>query len=62
MDFKEPTRLVLTASLLYSAFLIWKCPCEKLCACQLTEFYTATLVPLAVITYANARNVTPSLQ
>lgn len=55
MDYKEPLRLALTASLLYSAWVVYKCPCETLVACRQNEFYVATLIPVAAVFYMNAK-------
>lgn len=61
MNLKEPARLAITASLIYSAWLVYKCPCDTLVACQRTEFYLATLAPVIAIAVMNVKNP-PSLK
>jgi hypothetical protein len=46
-----------TASLLYAAYLVVKCPCDVLASCQQQHFYAATATPLLVIAILNANNI-----
>ena len=47
----EVVRYSLMASLAYSAFLVYKCPCDIPVSCERPLFYATTLIPVAVVTY-----------
>jgi hypothetical protein len=44
-------RYAMIGSLLYSSYLVAKCPCDKPVECQKTSFLVATLVPVAVVLF-----------
>jgi len=35
-------------SLAYATYLVWWCPCDTPVGCKQTQFYTATLAPVAL--------------
>lgn len=40
------------ASLVYSTWLVYKCPCDKPVNCSKTQFLIATLVPVAFVAFS----------
>ena len=58
MMLREPARWLTAASLLYATYLVVKCPCEVLAACQQQQFYAATIVPLVIVATINANGLT----
>ena len=48
----EPLRYAMVASLLYSSWLVYQCPCDKPAKCSRTRFLVATLLPAAVVAMA----------
>ena len=47
------TKLLLSGSLLYASYLIYKCPCDTVVKCQRWSFYTATLAPVVYVAWCN---------
>ena len=45
--------LLLSASLVYGAFLVLKCPCKVPCACRFPEFALAVGLPLGYVALQN---------
>jgi len=41
----EAVRYAIMASLVYSTWLVYKCPCDKPVNCSKTQFYAATDPP-----------------
>ena len=52
----EVLRLSMMASLSYSAYLVYMCPCEQPVGCNKPLFYATTLIPVAVVTYCAMQN------
>ena len=51
---KEAARYAIVGSLVYAAYLAYKCPCKTPVKCQKGSFYAATLVPVALVALCNA--------
>ena len=51
---KEAVRYAIVGSLVYAAYLAYKCPCKTPVKCQKGSFYAATLVPVALVALCNA--------
>jgi len=49
----ELQRVVITGSLLYSAYLAYTCPCPTICSCHLDAFLVATGLPVGIVLYYN---------
>jgi len=49
----EPIKLVLAGSLVYAAWVMWSCPCDRACECKLLPFVVATGVPLGYVLWDN---------
>ena len=50
----EAQRILITGSLLYGAYLAWKCPCDTICACQIDAFLLSVAVPVGIVLYHTA--------
>ena len=46
-------RVGLTGSLVYAAWTVWSCPCERACACKLGTFMLTAGVPVLVVAADN---------
>lgn len=49
----EAARYSITASLLYSAYIVYTCPCAAPVACRQTAFYWLTATPVAAVWLLN---------
>jgi hypothetical protein len=46
--------VLMSASLVYGAFLLWNCPCKTPCRCKYPQFMASVGVPLAYVVLQNA--------
>jgi hypothetical protein len=51
---KEAARYAIVGSLVYAAYLAYKCPCKTPVKCEQKSFYAATLIPVALVALSNA--------
>jgi len=56
--FREPSRAIATASLLYAAYIVSQCPCAVLAECQVGTFYVAAGLPILLVAFLNANHIT----
>lgn len=55
---REPARAFVVASLLLATYTVATCPCNVLVKCNQARFYTATIIPIAVVAFINANDLT----